>query len=244
MDVPQPMPGFPLTRRTLVDAIRSDDAAARASAFSLLVEAYWKPVYKYVRLRHRLARETAEDLTQSFFQQAHERGFLAGYDPTRARFRTFLRVALDRLASKLLDHEHAQKRGGGIAPIPLSFADAEGEVVTVEPVAESESERFFEKEWRRALVEAALSSLREECARTGRVRRYEMFARVALPAAEAPSYAELAREHGIEIHTVTNELAAARREFRRILLDRLRAVTTSEEEFQEELRALLGDAAR
>jgi hypothetical protein len=40
--------------------------------------------------------------------------------------------------------------------------------------------------------------------------------------------------------TVTNRLAAARRDFRRILLEQLRAITGSESEFREEARALLG----
>jgi len=39
---------------------------------------------------------------------------------------------------------------------------------------------------------------------------------------------------------VTNHLAAARRDFRRIVLDRLRAMTASEEEFREEVRTVLG----
>jgi hypothetical protein len=39
---------------------------------------------------------------------------------------------------------------------------------------------------------------------------------------------------------VTNYLAFARREFRRCVLDQLRAMTGSEEEFNREAHALLG----
>jgi hypothetical protein len=58
--------------------------------------------------------------------------------------------------------------------------------------------------------------------------------------AERPSYAELAREHGLDVTAVTNHLAAARRAFREVLLARLRAETADEEEFRTELGALLG----
>ncbi|MFN2387062.1 MAG: hypothetical protein ABR576_12415 [Thermoanaerobaculia bacterium] len=43
---------------------------------------------------------------------------------------------------------------------------------------------------------------------------------------------------------MTNALALARREFRRILLEDLRAVTGSEADFQEEARSLLGRSTR
>ncbi len=54
------------------------------------------------------------------------------------------------------------------------------------------------------------------------------------------SYADLAKEFKIAPTDVTNYLAFARREFRRIALDRLREMTASEEEFRHEARALLG----
>jgi tyrosyl-tRNA synthetase len=40
--------------------------------------------------------------------------------------------------------------------------------------------------------------------------------------------------------TVTNHLAAMRRQFRRHILDRLRDLTTSDDEFEAEARRLLG----
>jgi hypothetical protein len=53
-------------------------------------------------------------------------------------------------------------------------------------------------------------------------------------------YAELARKFGIATTDVTNYLAFARREFRRIALEKLREMTASDAEFRREARALLG----
>lgn len=221
--------------------MRADDPAARGEAYAALIEAYWKPAYKYVRLRHGRAREDAEDLTQTFFVRAFERGFLQTFDPTRARFRTFLRVTLDRLAINESQAAHAEKRGGEQSPVRFDFAAAEGELGSREPVEADRAAEYFESEWRRALIESALHDVREDCARRARPLRFALFSRLEIDVPDPrPSYAELAASFGVDVVTVTNELAAARREFRRALLDRLRALTTSEEEFQDELRALLG----
>jgi hypothetical protein len=58
------------------------------------------------------------------------------------------------------------------------------------------------------------------------------------------SYAGLAKRFNLPVTGVTNYLAAARREFRRIVLERLREITVTEEEFHEEAKLLLGVEVR
>ena len=55
-----------------------------------------------------------------------------------------------------------------------------------------------------------------------------------------PTYADLARDLAVTAATVTNHLAAMRRQFRQIVLNRLRELTSSEEEFEAEAARLLG----
>jgi hypothetical protein len=55
-----------------------------------------------------------------------------------------------------------------------------------------------------------------------------------------PTYDELARRFETTTVDVTNQLAGARRDFRRIVLELLRELTVSEAEFRLEARALLG----
>jgi RNA polymerase sigma factor (sigma-70 family) len=234
---------FPATRPSLIDALRDPDPDARRAAFGAIFEAYWSATYKYARLRHRLDAESAADRVQSFFEKAFEREFLADFDPRRARFRTFLRLAFDRSVWNAAAAARAEKRGGGRVVGSLDFTGAEREIAAREPVAEDVADAFFEQEWRRALLAGAVEDLRAECDRRGRATRFALFRALDLePADPRPTYAELGREHGITTITVTNELAAARRDFRRALLDRLRAQTTSEEEFRDEMRLLLGEA--
>jgi len=56
----------------------------------------------------------------------------------------------------------------------------------------------------------------------------------------ALTYEALAAELGITLTTVTNHLALARRELRRVVLETLREITASEEEFRLEARLVLG----
>src|SRR6185436_10182722 len=104
---------FPTTRRSVVLALASADAAERARAFDTLLACYWKPLYKYARVAFRRTREDAEDLTQSFFARAFEKESLAAYDPAKASFRTFLRLLFDRHAANEWRAGQRVKRGGG-----------------------------------------------------------------------------------------------------------------------------------
>jgi hypothetical protein len=54
------------------------------------------------------------------------------------------------------------------------------------------------------------------------------------------TYAEAAQRCGIKATDVTNYLAFARREFRRIVLEQLREMTATEDEFRKEAQTLLG----
>jgi DNA-directed RNA polymerase specialized sigma24 family protein len=97
---------FPLTRRSVVRAAASADPETRRRGFETLVAAYWRPVYKYLRLKWRACGEDAEDLTQGFFARALEKGFFDRFDPgARASARTCARA-------RRLHANERQRRGG------------------------------------------------------------------------------------------------------------------------------------
>ena len=236
------MAQFPATRHSIVAAIRGGEGEARTVAFDALVTAYWKPVFKYVRLKWHAPPDHAADLTQAFFLRALEKDFFAGFDPSRARFRTFLRTCLDRFVANARKTESRLKRGGGVTLVSIDVADAERELQAQAPNAIDDFEAYFHREWLRSLFAAASARLRDACNARGRGVRYALFERhdLAADADDRPTYAALAREFGVSTTDVTNELAAARREFRRLVLDVLRAQCASDEEFDAEARALGG----
>ena len=229
---------FPPTRHSLVAAVRAEDPLERARAWDALLRGYWKPVHRYLCLRWGARAEEAEDWTQEFLVRAIERGTFDGYEPERARFRTFLRVCLDRWVASRLETAARLKRGGGQQPLSL---DAETNLA-VAPTG-SDPEELFHREWLRALFETALEALEQACASPERRVRWEVFARYDLGDGDGgsrPSYAELAAELSLPVTQVTNHLSWARRELRRLVLDELRRQTSSEEEFRDEARRALG----
>jgi RNA polymerase sigma factor (sigma-70 family) len=233
--------GFPATRHSVVAAFRSADAAVRDRAFDALARAYWRPVHEYLRLRLGLAAQEAEDLTQGFFADALEHGRLAGFDPARARFRTFLRTCVDGFAANQRRAARRLKRGGDRRHLSLDDADEAGRPLEVP--AGVDLDACFHREWVRSVFTLAVDALRRECAAAGRDVHFALFERYDLQGTDdgrPPTYQELAREFSLPVTQVTNHLAAARREFRRLALDTLREQTASEDEFRAEARELFG----
>ena len=233
---------FPATRLSVVQRTRSSDEETRRIALAAIIEAYWKPIYKYLRVKWSLTPEEASDLTQEFFTTTLEKEVVEKYDPAKARFRTYLRMCVDGFASNARKAERRLKRGGGVTLVPLDFETAEGEIATREPAVVADVDELFYREWVRALLERSVADLKQAATATGRPVMFEVFARYDLldDSDTRPTYAQIARELGLTAATVTNHLAAMRRQFRTIILDRLRELTSSEEEWQAEAAKLLG----
>jgi hypothetical protein len=104
-------------------------------------------------------------------------------------------------------------------------------------------DELFYREWVRSLFQLAIDDLRRETEASGRGAMFAVFEKydlVDLPAGR-PTYAALAGELGLTVATVTNHLAAMRRELRKHVLARLRELTTSDEEYEAEARRLIGE---
>lgn len=243
-DMGGPGTRFPLTRRSDVQATRSDDPRERSRAINTLVAAYWKPVYKYIRLTWNASNEEAKDLTQGFFADAIERELLARYEPTRASFRTWLRTCLDGYVANARKAERRLKRGGGQPALSLDFDTAELEFLRQSPMQPTEAGDFFEREWTRSLFELAIAALRERCDAAGKIAHFQIFEQYDLCRDEHDpriTYEQLASRFGVPVSQVTNHLAWARREFRTCVLAKLRELTRDDDEFRAEARRLMGD---
>jgi RNA polymerase sigma factor (sigma-70 family) len=146
---------FPSTQTSLLERASAglpNEAAERVNAL------YWKPVYRFIRHKFRRNNEDAKDLTQGFFAAALERDFLARFDPARAWFRTYIRMAVERFVAGEHAAANRQKRGGEIQFDPLDDQAA---------TADS-PEEVFEREWQRQLFSLALDDLRAHCELSGR----------------------------------------------------------------------------
>lgn len=205
----------------------------------LLVSAYWRPAYKHIRLKWKANPEDASDLVQGYFTSLLEKDTLQSYDAAEGRFHAWLRTCLDNFVTNDLIASQRHKRGGGIVFESLDFPAVEAEVLR-DGGTEGDAETRFYKEWVRSFFALALQRLREECNDQGKQLQFEMWQRYDMAEETPIRYAELAEEYGIAITTVTNQLAALRRRFRKVLLETLRDVTADDREFRNEARSLLG----
>ena len=235
---------FPTTHRSAVQGAQSSDAALRERSWTALVAAYWKPAYKHVRIKWKASPADAEDATQGFFEQAMTAEIFAPFDPARARFRTFFRLCLDRFVSSERKAQGRQKRGGGAAALPLDFADAEHELALAGAAAWESPEEGFDREWRRSVFSLAIDALKKELSAAGKEACFAMFEAYDLCASPTrPTYEDLAVAHGVPVTTVTNQLAFARRELRRLAHATLAEITATDEELGGEAAFLLGPAS-
>ena len=244
-----PGESFPLTRISVVAAARSQDATERSRALDTLFAAYWKPIYKYLRLKYSQAPQDAQDLTQGFFAELLERELLSRFDPAKSRLRTYLRVCADSFALNEIKAASRKKRGGEITHVALDFSGAEDELraQTIDPAAipSPESlEEFFEKEWIRSLFSSAVEELKSLCETRGKQKAFALFESYDLDGEENLSYSDLAARNGLSVTDVNNHMAWARREFRRIATNRLHALCGSEEEFSREAKTLFGESPK
>jgi RNA polymerase sigma factor (sigma-70 family) len=218
---------FPSTQLSLLEAAAAGTALPN-DALERVAALYWKPVYHFIRIKFGKCNEDAKDLTQGFFAAAVERDFFARFDPAKASFRTYLRMAVERFAATEHAAANRQKRGG----------DVEFESIEDQAVAGESPEQVFEREWQRQLFALALDDLRAHCEAAGKQLQFEIFAAYDLADGRRPPYAELAARLGIAETSVTNHLAWARRMLGQLVNERLRGVTAGERDLREEMRRL------
>lgn len=222
---------FPRTRTSTVLDLASADDLRRARSLDAVVRAYWKPVYKYIRLRW--PSHPAEDLTQSFFEIAIARDMLASYTPGRAKFRTFLRTCLER---HVIDHHRKDVARGG-KRMHFEFATAEAELSATGH--HHDPQAVFDAEWLRHVMEVAVERLDSRLRERGKPVHAALFREFHIGEVNV-SYSEAAARHGISVSNVTNWLHYARREFRRVALELLEELTVDDEDFAAEAMAVFG----
>ena len=232
---------FPETNQSAIVRARSADEVVRQRAFETILKSYWKPVYKYIRLKWHADNEDAKDLTQGFFADAFEKSHFAKYDVSKASFQTFLRTCLDGFVANERKAAKRLKRGGDREHFQFDFVSAEDEFALHAAASKLSPEDYFHREWVRWMFTLAVEVFRRRCDESGRRIHFQLFERYDLSDdSQTVSYTSLGEEFKLDPQTVNNYLAAARRQFRRIVLEQLREITATEEEFRNEARSLLG----
>lgn len=231
---------FPTTRFSAVKGIRNADVETRRRSWDALFAVYWRPSYKYVRIRWKLDPEQAQDAIQSFFLTAFEKQYLADFDPSIARFRTYLRICIDRYVMKERQASERLKRGGDFEHLSLDFASADSELSRVAASAIEQPDQLFDQEWVRSILVLSIHKFKASCSEQEKEVYFKLFEKYDLGDDVSLTYAQLGEQFALSVETVTNYLAWARRQFRQTVLETIAELTGNEEEYREEVLAVLG----
>jgi RNA polymerase sigma-70 factor (ECF subfamily) len=231
------VPGrFPTTQWSRVVMAASRDVSQAREALASLCQAYWYPIYAYVRHRGH-PPEQAQDLTQDFFAYLLDRDLIARADPARGRFRAFLRTLCTRQLADHRDRQHAAKRGGGRSPLPIDPMAAERRYAS-EPTHELTPERIFDRNWALTLLGRVVERLRREYDDAGRSERFEELLTVLTRDPASDSYAEISRRLGKTEGNVRVAVHRLRRRYGLLLREEIAATIGDEVQIDDEIRAL------
>ncbi len=224
----------------MLTAGRSDTPHAQA-ALANLCQTYWYPLYAYVRRRGH-SPEDAQDLTQEFFARLLEHNWVGRADQQKGRFRSFLLSAMNHFLADEWDKARAQKRGGGVPPVPLQFDTAETRYGH-EPVDKTSPEQNYERRWALTLLDRVLQRLRSEYEQEGKAELFTELHPCLVGDRTAQPYAELAVKLGVNEGTVKSAVHRLRQRYRQLLRDEIAQTVANPGEVNEELHHLFAALA-
>lgn len=225
------------TRWSVVLAAGGADSPTSRAALETLCEAYWYPVYAFVR-RAGHSSEDARDLTQEFFSRVLDKGYLRAVRPERGRFRGFLLTSVRHFLSNERDWQTALKRGGGTPILPLEFDDGERRY-QIEPSDDWTPDRIYEHRWATTVLEVAMRRFDETQARHGRKALFNRLRGAVFADGDAVKYGDLAAELGMSEGALRIAVHRLRRQFGAVLREVIAETVERDDAVDEELRYLL-----
>src|SRR5438445_5038593 len=221
----KPIPGtlqeggaaFQSTHWTLVlRARRSDPTETARKALSDFCEAYWPPLYSFLRLRGHASPE-AQDLVQGFFAHLLEQNTLSRADQKKGRLRTFLLGSLQNFLYNEYDRAHRLKRGGGhrIVSIDEHLPEAEASIMDAAHLIDS---RAYDVVCASNIVKRAWQHLQNAFEAEGKAEWLEVL-KPFVDGTERtpPNQEEAAEKLGVPIATLRTWLWRLRQRYREAL---------------------------
>lgn len=233
----QPKGWFATTHWSVVLSAGDSASPQAGAALDNLCRNYWYPLYAYVRRRGHDA-EAAKELTQEFFALLLSKRLLAGVDPTKGKFRSWLLGVMNHFLAHEWARVRAQKRGGGQPAFSLDDSGAD-ERYRSEPADESTPETIFDRRWAFTVLDQAATRLRGEYETAGKGALYSTLKGFVSAESEPVSYEEAARHLGLSQGAVKSAIHRLRQRYQELIREEIAQTVTSMAEIDEEIRYLL-----
>lgn len=228
---------FRTTRWSVVLSAGDRDDPGGQEALARLCEDYWYPVYVFVRRSGRGADE-ARDLTQEYFARMIERRYLAGVEPGRARFRSFLLASVKHFLANARRDAAALKRGGGARPLSLDGEDPET-VYHRQTANERTPEEAYLHQWANLVLDRARKRMASDLEAIGKAEQYEV-ARGHLGGGGEPlPYQRIAERLGVSVDAAKMTVSRLRKRFGRTLREEVAQTVEDPSQIDDEVRSLI-----
>lgn len=229
---------FMTTHWSLVVSSREKDSTIRRDSLSELCEAYWYPLFAYLR-RKGHPPDKAADYVQSFFLELIDKEFLDAVSPEKGHFRWFLMSAIQRYVAKQIEKDSAQKRGGGRVFFSMNVEDAENRY-RLEPVDGWSAEKLYDRRWALAVLEQALQRLQSHQSEKGKLELYHALqpTLTGVPMT-VEQYTEIGEQFGMVAGAVKVAAMRLRQRYRDTIRDIVAQTVVESEDVTDELNELL-----
>lgn len=227
---------FRTTHWSVVLAVGGTDPLLAEAALERLCQAYWYPLYSFVR-RSEHNPEDAKDLTQGFFAMLLERGSLKSVQRGETKFRSFLLTALKRFLVNEWHRARTLKRGGGQELIHIDEADTENRCLA-EPADAMSPERVFERRWAQTLLDRVLARLQTQFADNGKAALFEQLTPFLSGEKTSGCYPEISQNLGMSEGSLRVAVHRLRQRYRELLRMEIADTVSAPEEIEDEIRHL------
>jgi RNA polymerase sigma-70 factor (ECF subfamily) len=230
--------GFETTHWTMVQRARETQSDASAQkALSDFCEAYWPPLYAFVRHRGTASPE-AQDLVQGFFAHLLEQNTLSRADREKGKLRTFLLGSFQNYLFNEYDRARALKRGGGHQILSIHEHLSEAEASMMETLHLSES-AAYDLVWASNVVKRAWQHLENAFEAEGKKEWLEVLRPFVAGGGKTPLNQEQAAEKlGVPIATLRTWLSRLRQRYREALRAEVASTVSDPAEVDQELHYL------
>lgn len=226
---------FTTTHWSVVLSAR-EQSPQTAAALEALCRTYWPPLYTYIRRRGH-DTHSAQDLTQAFIAHLLAKDFLEEVSRDKGKFRSFLLASLNNFLVNEHEWAGAQKRGGGVAFVPLDANDTE-EWLRAEPATTETAEHIFERRWALTLLERAFAKVRGEFESAGKLAQFERLKTYLEGDVGRGDYKGAARELHMSAGAVAVAVHRLRQRYREVLRREIADTVGTPEQVDDELRNL------
>ena len=230
---------FQTTHWTVIlQALESESSPSAQKALAVFSEAYWPPLYTFVRHRGYKPAD-AQDLVQGFFVHLFEKNTLSRVDQEKGRLRTFLLGALQKFLMDERDKVRAIKRGGGrqIVSFDEHLPEAEAAMLATAHLSDVKS---YDSTWASNVVTRAWQRLRDEFAAEGKSEWLNQLRPFVEGGATTPrpKHEEVAKRLGVPVGTLRTWLSRLRQRYRDTLRAEVSSTVSASADVDDELRYL------